>query len=158
MNAKDQPTDEGLRFLKETGMTEVKPGHWSSGWQGSDPGMQEWFDNLGGAGEEQLDLLMRAGRVQNEFDMEQTGGAAASNVQLITDGPLADSPPLEHKQAALAVFVGIKESSAQDFDDLDGEAIESALESIFEKFEALPRVRQVDWAESNEAISIRRLT
>lgn len=62
----DRPSEEELRFLAEMGMTEVEPGRWASGWQGSDPGMQEWFDNLGGEGEEQLDLLMRAGRVQND--------------------------------------------------------------------------------------------
>lgn len=84
----DQPSKEDLGFLEEMGMTEVEPGRWSSAWQGSDPGMQKWFDNLGGAGEEQLDLLTRAGRVQNEFDMERSGGAVASNVQLISEGPL----------------------------------------------------------------------
>jgi hypothetical protein len=77
-NMSDQPSEDDLRFLKGMGMIEVEPGRWSSGWQGSDPAMQEWFDGLGGAGEEQLDLLMRAERVQNEFDLEQSGAAAAS--------------------------------------------------------------------------------
>lgn len=89
MPTNDQPAEDELRFLKEMGMTEIEPGRWSSGWQGSDPDMQERFDNLGGAGEEQLDLLTRAGRLQNEFDLEQTGAGIASNVQLITEGPLA---------------------------------------------------------------------
>jgi hypothetical protein len=138
MSDKDQPTEEKLRFIKEMGMTEVEPGRWSTGWQGSDPDMQEWIDNLGGAGEEQLDLLIRAGRVQNEFDLEQGGAASASSVQLISQGPLADSPPLEHGEVALAVFVAIKESSCEEFDALDGETIESGLDDVFEQYETLP--------------------
>lgn len=139
MNAKDQPTEDELRFLKEMGMTEVEPGRWSSGWQGNDPGMQDWLDDLGSEGEEQLDLLMRAGRVENEFNMEPTGSAAAASVQRITGGPLADAPPMEeHTQVALAVFVGIKESSAEELDALAAETIESALDDVLEKYETLP--------------------
>lgn len=140
MNAKDQPTEEELRFLKEMGMTEVEPGRWSSGWQGEGPGMQSWLDDLGSEGEEQLDLLMRAGRVQNEFDMEKNGGAAASSVQLITEGPLADRPPFdeeEHTQVELAVFVAIRESSAAEFDDLDSDLIHSGLHEVRESYPLL---------------------
>lgn len=106
MSAKDQdrPTEGELRFLEEMGMTEVEPGRWSSAWQGSYPGMQEWLDDLGSEGEEQRDLLTRASRVENEFKMEQTGASAVASVQRITSGPLADAPPVEeHGEVALAV-------------------------------------------------------
>lgn len=139
MNAKKQPTEEELRFLQEMGMTEVEPGRWSSAWQGSDPGMQEWLDDLGSEGEEQLDLLVRAGRAENEFKMDQTGTDAVVSVQRITAGPLADAPPLEeHGEVALAVFVGIRESSAERLDALDAESIDAALEEVFENYETLP--------------------
>lgn len=138
MPAKDRPTEDEIRALEEMGMTEVEPGRWSSGWQGGDPEMDAWFENLGPAGQEQLDLLTRAGRVQNEFDLEQHG-ASAANIQIITEGALADSPPFEeHGEVALAVFVGIKESSAEAFDALKGDTVEEALDEIFEKYEALP--------------------
>lgn len=138
MSAKDQPTEEELRFLKEMGMTEVEPGRWSSGWQGSDSGMQGWLDDLGDEGEEQLDLLMRAGRVENEFKMEQGGAGAMASVQRITTGPLADAPPLgEHGEVALAVFVGIRESSVYDFDALKGDTIEETLDQVREEYPAL---------------------
>lgn len=140
MSAKDQPTEEELRFLKEMGMTEVEPGRWSSGWQGSEPGMQGWLDDLGSEGEEQLDLLTRAGRVQKEFDMERNSGAAASSVQLITEGPLADLPPCdeeEHSQVELAVFVAIRESSTAEFDDLKGDLIENTLREVRESYPGL---------------------
>jgi hypothetical protein len=140
MKAKDQPTEEELRFLKEMGMTEVEPGRWSSAWQGSGPGMENWFEDLGSEGQEQLDLLMRAGRVQNEFDVEQSDGSAAANVQLITEGPLADTPPFddeEHTQVELAVFVGIKESSAHEFDALRGDTIETTLDQVREEYPML---------------------
>jgi len=35
-------------------MTEAEPSRWSSGWQGSDAGMQDWLGNLDGVGSEQL--------------------------------------------------------------------------------------------------------
>lgn len=138
MNAKDQPTEEELRFLKEMGMTEVEPGRWSSAWQGSGPGMENWFEDLGSEGQEQLDLLMRAGRVQNELDMEQSGSGAAASVQMISEGPLADTPSLdEHSQVDLAVFVAVRESSAYDFDALTGDTIEAMFDQIREEYPAL---------------------
>jgi hypothetical protein len=138
MTANDQPTEEELRFLKEMGMTEVEPGRWSSGWQGSDPGMQGWLDDLGGEGEEQLDLLMRAGRVENEVKMEQTGAGAVASVQRITSGPLADAPPFEdHTPVDLAVFVAVRDSSAYDLDELRGDTIETTLGQVREEYPAL---------------------
>lgn len=138
MSAKDQPTEEELRFLKEMGMTEVEPGRWSSGWQGSDAGMQGWLDDLGDEGEEQLDLLMRAGRVENEFNMEQTGAGAVASVQRISTGPLADEhPSVEHGAVALAVFVAVRESSTYDFDALRGDTIEATLDRVREEYPAL---------------------
>lgn len=65
-----RPTDDELRFMAEMGMTEVEPGRWLSGWKGTDPDLQERIDSQGSKGQEHLDLL-RAGRVQNEFDLEQ---------------------------------------------------------------------------------------
>lgn len=139
MSEKRQPTEEELRFLRDMGMTEVEPGRWSSGWQGGDGHTQEWFDKLGPAGEEQLDLLMRAGRVQNEFDLEKSGSGAAANVQLISEGPLADfvSTTQGAGFAPLEVFTAIKASSVEDFDSLGPEAIDSALIEMFEKYETL---------------------
>jgi hypothetical protein len=140
MNASDQPTEEELRFLKEMGMTEVEPGRWSSGWQGSEPGIQGWLDDLGSEGEDQLDLLVGAGRVQNDFDMERNSGPAAASVQLITEGPLADQPPFDdedHTEVELAVFVGIRESSTADFDDLEGDTIEATLHEVRESYPGL---------------------
>lgn len=146
MNAKDQPTSDQpteaeLRFLKEMGSTEVEPGRWSSGWQGSGPDTEDWFEDLGSEGQEQLDLLVRAGRVQNEFDTEQSGSGAAANVQLITEGPLADMPPFtdeDHTEVDLAVFVAIKESSVGDFDGLTGDTISVTLDQVREEYPLLP--------------------
>ncbi|MCO4263759.1 hypothetical protein NG697_12640 [Pseudarthrobacter sp. MDT3-26] len=138
MSAKDQPTEEELRFLKEMGMTEVEPGRWSSAWQGSGPGMQEWLDDLGDEGEEQLDLLMRAGRVENEFKMEQGGAGATASVQRITTGPLVDAQPLEdHTPVDLAVFAAIRDSSTYDLDDLKGDDIEATLDQVREEYPLL---------------------
>ncbi|WP_157359195.1 hypothetical protein [Arthrobacter sp. Soil782] len=121
-------------------MTEVEPGRWSSGWQGSDPDMDSWFEELGSEGQEQLDLLTRAGRVQNEFDMEQSSSGAAVSVQNITEGPLADTPPFddgEHTQVELAVFVAIKESSVKDFDSITGDTIEATLNRVRKEYPLL---------------------
>lgn len=52
--------------MAETGMTEVEPGRWMSDWQGGDPKRQEWVDSQGPDGPEYLDLLTRAGRIQNQ--------------------------------------------------------------------------------------------
>lgn len=122
------------------GMTEVEPGRWVSGWQGSDQATQELFDSLGWEGKEQLDLLARAGRVQNEFDREQSGAAVGSSVQLINEGSLADAAgaPEEHFQVELAVFVAVKESSANDLDALKGDTIEVAFDEAFMKYPTLP--------------------
>lgn len=137
----ERPTEEELKFLAEMGMTEVEPGRWVSGWQASDPGMQDWFDNLGSEGEEQLDLLMRAGRVQNEFDLEQTGAASAANVQIINSGPLATTPPpVEAEQehgAVLTAFVAVRHDAQEAFDALDGKAIEGAFDQMYEKYETM---------------------
>ena len=139
VSKKSQPTEEELRFLKGMGMTEVEPGRWSSDWQGSDGNTQKWFDDLGPQGEEQLDLLIRAGRVQNEFDLEQSGAGAAAKVQHITDGPLADFVPSTQGAgfAPLEVFTAIKASSVDDFHALDPETIDAALIEMFEKYETL---------------------
>lgn len=120
-------------------MTEVEPGRWVSGWQGSDPGVQEWFDNLGSEGEEQLDLLMRAGRVQNEFDMERSGATSAATVQLINAGPLSTTPPPVEEQhgAVLTAFVAIRNDAQEAFEALDGKAIEDAFDEMFEKYETM---------------------
>src|SRR5687767_387422 len=91
MNTNNQPPAEDVEFLKSKGMTEIEPGRWVSEWQGSDPDIEEFFDNLGPEGKEQLDLLARAGRVQNEFDQEQSGAGVAANLQLIGEGSLADA-------------------------------------------------------------------
>ncbi|MDJ0459916.1 hypothetical protein PUN71_022165 [Arthrobacter sp. NQ7] len=137
----ERPTEEELKFLAEMGMTEVEPGRWVSGWQGSDPGMQDWFDNLGSEGEEQLDLLMRAGRVQNEFDMEQTGDTSAANVQMISSGPLATTPPPVENEgqhgAVLTAFVAVRHDAQEAFDALDGKAIEDAFDQMYEKYETM---------------------
>lgn len=138
MSETGRPSDEDLRFLNEMGMVEVEPGRWVSGWQGSDPEMQAHIDRLDDAGKEQLDLLMRAGRVQNEFDLEHTGGTSAASIQFIDEGPLLDQYPSEHRQVDLAVFVAIKDTSAQDFDALEGSSIEGALDAVLEQFEMLP--------------------
>lgn len=96
--------------MADMGMTEVEPGRWMSGWQGRGPGMQEWLDDLGSEGEEQLDLLIRAGRVQNEFDLEQSGASGAVNVQRIESGPLANTPPPEQDAhgPVLTAFVAVR--------------------------------------------------
>lgn len=135
----DQPTEEELKFLADMGMTEVEPGRWVSGWQGSSPGMQEWLDDLGSEGEEQLDLLMRAGRVQNEFDMEQTGASSSANVQMISSGPLATTPPPveEGHGPVLTAFVAIRNDAQEAFDALDGKAIEDAFDQMYEKYETM---------------------
>lgn len=131
----ERPTEEEQRFLAEMGMTEVEPGKWASGWQGSGPGMQDWIDNLGSEGEEQLDLLMRAGRVQNDFDLERSGEAAA-NVQMITEGPLATTPPPVHG-SVLTAFVAVRRDAQEAFEALDGKAIEAAFDEMFEKYETI---------------------
>lgn len=143
MNAKDQPSEEDLRLLKEMGMTEVEPSRWSSGWQGSDPGAQDWLDELGSEGEEQLDLCMHASPVENEFYLERTGSAPSAGWQRITGGSLADAPPVEEpRRVSLAVFVGMKVSSGEDLDALDAETIESALDDVLEKYEtSTPRMQ-----------------
>jgi hypothetical protein len=135
----ERPSEEELRFLAEMGMTEVEPGRWSSDWQGSGPGMQDWFDNLGSEGEEQLDLLMRAGRVQNEFDMEQTGARSASSVQTISTGPLATTPPPveEGHGPVLTAFVAIRHDAQEAFEALDGKAIEDSFDEMYEKYETM---------------------
>lgn len=133
----DKPTEEELKFLAEMGMTEVEPGRWISGWQGSGPGMQDWLDELGPEGEEQLDLLIRAGRVQNDFDMERTGAPTASNVQLIGEGPFATPPPGEHGPV-LTAFVAIRHDAQEAFDALDGGAIEAAFDEMFTRYETMP--------------------
>lgn len=138
----DRPTEEELKFLAEMGMTEAEPGRWVSGWQGSGPGMQEWLDDLGSEGEEQLDLLMRAGRVQNEFDVEQSGASSAASIQMINSGPLAMTPPPveeeeEHSQV-LTAFVAIRNDAQEAFDALDGQAIEDAFDQMYEKYETMP--------------------
>lgn len=138
MPEKDRPSEEELRFLQEMGMVEVEPGRWVSGGQGSDPETQAMFDGLDGAAKEQLDLMMRAGRVQNEFTLEQSGGISAASTSVIDDGPPKEAPFPKHGEVALAVFVAIKDSSARDFDALDGESIEEALDAVFAKFEVLP--------------------
>lgn len=85
-----------------------------------------------------MDLLARAGRVQNEFDMAQSGAGVATTVQPINEGPLADAAALEgHSQVDLAVFVAVKDSSADDFDALKGETIEVALDEVREKYRTL---------------------
>ena len=137
----DRPTEEEMKFLAEMGMTEVEPGRWASGWQGSGPGMQEWLDDLGSEGEEQLDLLMRAGRVQNEFDMERSGASSAASVQMINSGPLATTPPPveeeeEHSQV-LTAFVAIRNDAQEAFDALDGKAIEDTFDEMYEKYETM---------------------
>ncbi|GAA4034269.1 hypothetical protein GCM10023063_17800 [Arthrobacter methylotrophus] len=130
-----RPSDEDLQFLAEMGMTEVEPGRWVSGWQAGDPGTQEWFDSIGTEGQEQLDLLMRAGRVQNEFDMEQTGSDTAASVQMITEGPLATTPPGHN--SVLTAFVAVRRDAQEAFDALDGKAIETAFDEMFEKYETM---------------------
>lgn len=135
-----KPTEQELQALAAMGMTEVEPGRWASGWQGSGPGMQEWLDDLGSEGEEQLDLLIRAGRVQNEFDLEQSGASGAVNVQRIESGPLVDAPPLEHDAhgSVLTAFVAVRRDFQEAFDALDGEALEAAFDEMFEKYETMP--------------------
>lgn len=54
----DQPSKDELRFLQEMRMTEAEPSRWSSGWRGSDPGMQDWLGNLDGVGSEQLVAML----------------------------------------------------------------------------------------------------
>jgi hypothetical protein len=134
----DRPADEELKFLAEMGMTEVEPGRWVSGWQGSGPEMQGWLDDLGSEGEEQLDLLMRAGRVQNEFDMERTGAASASSVQMISDGPLARTTPAEFAHGpVMTAFVAVRHDAQEAFEALDGNAVEAAFDEMLEKYETM---------------------
>lgn len=150
MNATDQPTngqptDEELRFLKKMGMTGIEPGRWSSAWQGSGPESKDWSEDFGSERQEQLDLLVRAGRVQNEFDLEQSGSRVAADVQLITEGPLADMPQFgddDHTEVDLAVFVAIKESSAGDFDGLTGGTISVTLDQVREEYPCYHRQMQ----------------
>lgn len=134
-----QPTEQELQFLAEMGMTEVEPGKWSSGWQGGNAGMQEWLDDLGSEGEEQLDLLMRAGRIQNEFDLEQTGGQSAVSVQRIGSGPLAATPPpgQDGHGSVLTAFVAVRYDAQEAFEALDGKTIETAFDEMFEKYETM---------------------
>lgn len=127
-------SDEDVQFLAGMGMTEVEPGRWASGWQGGDPGIQEWFDSIGPEGQEQLDLLMRAGRVQNEFDMEQSGSATAASVQMIGEGPLTLNPPPQEHSSVLTAFVAVRRDAQEAFDALDGKAIEAAFDEMFEKY------------------------
>jgi hypothetical protein len=103
--------------------------------------MQDWLDNLGSEGEEQLDLLMRAGRVQNEFDMEQTGATSAASAQMISSGPLATTPPPVEDEgqhgAVLTAFVAVRHDAQEAFDALDGKAIEDAFDQMYEKYETM---------------------
>ena len=127
-----KPTEDELRFLAEMGMTEVEPGRWTSGWQASDPDMQEWLDSQGPEGEERLDLLMRAGRVQNEFDLEQTGAKSAVSVQRIQEGALVQ----EHG-SLMAVFVAVKKTSVEDFEALDSDEIQRKVEEVMAQYDEM---------------------
>lgn len=127
-----QPTEDELRFLAEMGMTEVEPGRWSSGWQGSDPDIQEWLDSQGAEGEERLDLLMRAGRVQNEFDLEQTGAETAVSVQRIRE----EASNEEHG-SRMAVFVSVKKTSVEDFEALDSDEIQRKIEEVMAQYDEM---------------------
>lgn len=131
MSGQQEPTEDQLRFMAEMGMTEVEPGRWSSGWQGSDPDMQEWIDGQGSEGEEQLDLLMRAGRVQNEFDMEQTGADSAASVQRIPEDDMGEHGSL------MAVFVAVKKSSVADFDALDSDGIQRMVDEVMAQYDEM---------------------
>ncbi|MFM9431999.1 hypothetical protein [Arthrobacter sp. MP_2.3] len=125
-----QPTDDEKRFMANMGMTEVEPGRWLSGWEGSDPDIQEWLDSQGDEGQEQLDLAMRAGRVQNEFDLEQTGAQSAVSVQKIPSD-------LEEHTSLMAVFVAVKKDSVDDFEALEGDEIQRKVEEVMEQYDEM---------------------
>jgi hypothetical protein len=127
----NQPTDEDLRFMADMGMTEVEPGRWVSGWQGSDPDIQEWIDSQGPQDQEQLDLLMRAGRVQNEFDLEQTGAQSAVSVQHIP------SDTIEEHATLMPVFVAVKKTSAAAFDALEEDEIQRKVEEVMAQYDEM---------------------
>lgn len=128
-----QPTSDQLRFLAEMGMTEVEPGRWMSDWQGGDSELQEWVDSQGPEGQEQLDLLMRAGRVKNEVHMEQTGTPSAVSVQRIP------SAPMEHQTSLMPVFVAVKMSSVAAFEAVESDKIQRTIEDVMEQYsEMLP--------------------
>lgn len=57
---------------------------------------------------------MCAGRVQNEFHLEQTGAQGAVSVQRIPEDNL------EEHGSLMAVFVAVKKTSVEDFEALDG--------------------------------------
>lgn len=121
-----QPTDDELRFMAEMGLTEVEPGRWVSGWQGSDPDIQEWLDSQGSEGQEQLDLLMRVGSVQNEFELDQSGAQSAVSVQRI-----------QENGSLMAVFVAVKRTSVEDFEALGRGAIQSKVEQVMAHYDEM---------------------
>jgi hypothetical protein len=128
----NQPTEDERRFLESQGLREVEPGRWLSDFEASDPETQHLADNMSAADREYIDLVMRAGRVTTEFDMEQSGEDSAVHVQTL-------SPDHEeHAEVGLAVFVAVRPDSAEAFDALDGETVEDGLNDMLDRFEVMP--------------------
>lgn len=128
----DEPTPEELKFLREMGMTEIEPGRWVSAPEASSPDMQAFLDSMSPAEEEQLDLLMRAGRVQNEVDMEQTGSATAVSVQPVPEGlaPAADG-------IELSAYAAIRDSDVEALEALEPQVINDKLDETMLRYPQL---------------------
>jgi hypothetical protein len=74
---------------------------------------------------------MRAGRVQNDFDLEQTGAQGTISVQYIPPDGLEEHAPL------MAVFVAVKASSVDDFESLAGEDIQRKAEEVMAQYDEM---------------------
>ena len=122
---------EDRQFMAEMGMTEVEPGRFMSGWQASDQESQEFFESLTSSGMEQLDLLARAGRVSNEFELEHSGSSTAVSVQRLSPDALLP------EQDFIEVFVGIRNEDSAVFESLEGSLIEEGFEAAHDKFPSL---------------------
>lgn len=125
----EEPTEAEKQFLAEMGLTEVEPGRWSTGWEADGPAAQAFLDGLTEADIEQLDLMAAANRVQNEFDLEQSGAGTTASMQLI--GP---SPNASHR---MPVFVGIREDFVGAFEALKLSALESKADEVLDLFDGL---------------------
>lgn len=130
-DSEQQPTADERRFLESQGMKEAEPGRWVSDFQASDPQTREMLDGMNAEEHERLDLLSRSGRVQNEFELEQSGAGGTVSIQQL----IADNTPQD--DGILSVFVAVKDASTQAFEALDADAIERGLEDAVDAYDQL---------------------
>ncbi|MGV0109027.1 hypothetical protein [Arthrobacter sp. CP30] len=148
-----QPTKDDRRFLREMGMTEVEPGRWVGAPEANSPGARAFLDDIRPEEQEQLALLMCAGRVQNKFALERGDGFAAT-VHSIAEGTLLHSAlsaeDFEHSHVDLAVFIAIEASSAESVDEVGGDTIERVLDEVAASYPLVPRADAI-------AVALRKL-